>query len=1013
MKDRILHSIPAVTILLFSLCFSPALPQTNTRLESHWAAGPCKEICLTEHFAFASFGGTLAVIDLHSHSLLASLSLPQTIDYMAIHQQTLYAAVANTGLLAIDITDVQAMTARLCAPDRVGRLIIRDRLLYAAGNKSIRMYDITVPMTATPIGSLELPEYTFDIALRDGYLYYAAYSAGVGVVDVSNPSSPQKVRTVPASKNVYCVAVCGAALYAGFNYSAGADIFSLADPASPLRSKSLGDLFFCDMENVDNTLYVAGRDFGAHSMEITDPLNPTRFTQISSGHIQRIAAAGNKLGLTDKLSGVELYTLDPQQNISTPFSYPIGFTSLIMYAHNTTLDVSDYFKGLKILDCSNPGKIVDHGFIGINAADIAFAGDVACMARGPVVEFWSAADPGSLVKIRSFDLPQFRNRLFLHGPYGIFYLGSAYAGSYGVTLLDLHNPGEPELLSDIPFTGPVHAAAVGNALFVIDENKQLLRIDISDARNPVAETAPVLPDSVEGFWIRDTIGYCTTSAETLIILDLTDPFHPQPTYKTHSGSCRSEPLFYGEYAYSSGFLGMTVYDFSDPWHPRETGFVAIPGYFASPAILGDNLAVLKTVNEEKISFYNLSTPNAPQKLGCVTLTGVSSAVAARGPYAFVANNAGGLKILDLGSPEARELGAIIGRNDVVDVAVQNDLAYLGVTAGGLYIIDITQPDQPGIIGHYYPSTNSNLSEVLVSGQYAYLIGGVYQFSVIDVANPAQPRLAGKTSASYDAGSGDIGEGFVYLADKRKGLTVYDVRDPRNPQLAGETPVNGLAQNLCVRQGYAYVSVALGPANPSAIHIFDLSTPDRPVKIDSVMIPSADFRGLAASGNHLIAAASYRGAYIFDLSDPVKPVNVGQFYTSGNNIIDVAVADGHIFCCDAENGIYRVSSQLMTSLAREEESLPEEFGLEQNYPNPFNAHTTISYRLGKTALVQLAIYNLKGELVRTLIDERQNAGLHLADWDGRTGAGLAAASGLYLAAFKAADRCLVRKMLLVR
>jgi uncharacterized repeat protein (TIGR01451 family) len=69
-------------------------------------------------------------------------------------------------------------------------------------------------------------------------------------------------------------------------------------------------------------------------------------------------------------------------------------------------------------------------------------------------------------------------------------------------------------------------------------------------------------------------------------------------------------------------------------------------------------------------------------------------------------------------------------------------------------------------------------------------------------------------------------------------------------------------------------------------------------------------------------------------------------------------------------------------------------LGSNYPNPFNPTTTITYGLATQARVSIAIYNINGSLVRTLVSEDKPAGWYTVNWDGRDQSGRAVASGVY-------------------
>ena len=75
--------------------------------------------------------------------------------------------------------------------------------------------------------------------------------------------------------------------------------------------------------------------------------------------------------------------------------------------------------------------------------------------------------------------------------------------------------------------------------------------------------------------------------------------------------------------------------------------------------------------------------------------------------------------------------------------------------------------------------------------------------------------------------------------------------------------------------------------------------------------------------------------------------------------------------------------------------PETFALHQNYPNPFNPETNISYDLPEDGFVSIAIYDMRGGLVKTLVDDVQASGYRTIKWDGTNDHGQKVSTGLYL------------------
>ncbi len=138
----------------------------------------------------------------------------------------------------------------------------------------------------------------------------------------------------------------------------------------------------------------------------------------------------------------------------------------------------------------------------------------------------------------------------------------------------------------------------------------------------------------------------------------------------------------------------------------------------------------------------------------------------------------------------------------------------------------------------------------------------------------------------------------------------------------------------------------------------------------------------------------------------KPLPLGDclFSLSGDGFdaVDVSLAD-----CEGK----------LISVKREFDkgSLPTRYTLYQNYPNPFNPTTNIRYFVGAEgpAQVALRVYNIAGQLVRTLVDEERSPGEHQVMWDGKNEQGEDVASGVYFYRLNVADYSENRRMVLLK
>jgi methionine-rich copper-binding protein CopC len=104
----------------------------------------------------------------------------------------------------------------------------------------------------------------------------------------------------------------------------------------------------------------------------------------------------------------------------------------------------------------------------------------------------------------------------------------------------------------------------------------------------------------------------------------------------------------------------------------------------------------------------------------------------------------------------------------------------------------------------------------------------------------------------------------------------------------------------------------------------------------------------------------------------------------------------------------------TDVANDEAAvLPDKYELAQNYPNPFNPNTRVKFSLPELSNVNLTVFNILGQKVKTLVNKQLPAGSYTAAWDGTDSDGKALATGIYLYRLKADNYSASRKMLLVK
>jgi len=170
----------------------------------------------------------------------------------------------------------------------------------------------------------------------------------------------------------------------------------------------------------------------------------------------------------------------------------------------------------------------------------------------------------------------------------------------------------------------------------------------------------------------------------------------------------------------------------------------------------------------------------------------------------------------------------------------------------------------------------------------------------------------------------------------------------------------------------------------------------------------------AIGDEVMIELYKNGQFNFLITDNTEndgeyiwPIPIEQDTSSAYRIKVTALSDDTIL--DWSNNPFSI----LKDTGVENNPIPRTNQLYGNYPNPFNPETTVRYQIAQSTNVQVTIYNILGEKVKTLINAVQNEGQHEIQWKGRNDQGQGVASGVFIVELKAGEFTQRQKVMLIR
>lgn len=280
-------------------------------------------------------------------------------------------------------------------------------------------------------------------------------------------------------------------------------------------------------------------------------------------------------------------------------------------------------------------------------------------------------------------------------------------------------------------------------------------------------------------------------------------------------------------AYAASGTHLVVLDVSDPLNPRCVSRNDTNRRVDALVLDGPHAFLAA----EGLIVMDISDPPNPQELSRYEIDSMATDIKVEGDYAFLAAVENGLLIFDVSNPEQPHM---VSQTTFPDAAVESasvdvtaidfvdQYAYVLVKGDYPYfiaILDVSDPAAPKVVRRFVPESELNPWDIVVHGQYAYLNGGLQYIDIVDVSDPLAPRLVGSVNTPGHPRQYVVEGDSVYVGDSFN-ISVIDVANPANPRVAG---VFEIGTNNIARVGDYIYSVGQtlenGESQPPKLHIF--------------------------------------------------------------------------------------------------------------------------------------------------------------------------------------------------
>ena len=831
-----------------------------------------------------------------------------SITAIAVDGDFMYAGIGPR-LVVLDVADSahpSSVGQTEVFPNTVESVLAAGRYVYiAAGSYGLRVIDVIQPTAPVEVGFfLESDGWVRDVAMVDHTLY-AITNRGLSIFDVTNPVAPIEIGScaIPGPDGGASVTVVDDIAYVA-SYRGGLQMIDVTDPAAPVEiGVYQGYAWIADVAVIGSHAYIATAY--DHKLVVLDVANPAVPVEVGSYttyyDVWHVAAAGGYAYVTETYRFSVIDVANPAMLVNVGIFEMFDPVTDVAIAGGFAYIASS--KGeLRTLQVPDPTMAPAVGYSTTSGAvrGVAVAGTYAYVATGSRLQVFDVTNPIVPVENGYCETPGEALAVALVGP-----MAYVADNNHGLRVIDVSDPAAPFELGYFDTPLITRDVAVSGSYAYLADGAGLRIIDVDDPKLPTqiayyaAGPMPITSVAVVDNYVYMVSGTGITEYNGLEIVDVSNPAAPvragfYALFHDNSGVAVAEG-----YAYVASSGGMHVIDVANPALMAQVGFINTYGSLA--VTTAGSYAFLTTY--EGLEVIDISDPSAPAWAASYKPSVARGKdLVVDGGYAYVAAG-NDLQVFDMRVLASLpvEVGHFVAPGGFAShVALAGRWAYTIDYRDGLRVIDLTRPAALTEVGAHEVGALTDpwtLDDVEAADDYVYLAASNLGLQIVDATNPAAPVEVGRCLPDSNPFSTAVVGDYAYVVDGY-GLHTIDATDRQNPVEVGSVflPWGGddwLSRTIAVAGGYAYVAQAANHWRvglSGGLWIVDITNPTAPVEVGSYNLRTAAW-GVAVAGDY--AYVVYQsGLRIIDISVPSAPVSAGDFAVSGAR--SVAVEELHAY-----------------------------------------------------------------------------------------------------------------------